>query len=202
MATEATTWVSLERMKRELRLPLDVTDQDTMLVGHIDSAVRFVENEVGIPLLDRTEVRPVIGSGGNTPIYIGFVSFLKDVTKIAYWVHHDQYQLPDSTITQPFETRALYGSNPKAWNKAYWVLPPSGGFQISATGRYEVTIESGMNPAEHSDIVQILIVIAREFYQGTPQVHTIYSRPMFDRLLEPLYSLGAADYGPFANNRS
>ena len=82
MATEPTTWVSLENIKGELRLSLHATDQDVILTNHIDAAIQFVESEIGIPLLEQTESRSVCGPGGNVPLQIGFVSFLRAVPRI------------------------------------------------------------------------------------------------------------------------
>lgn len=199
MAEQATSWLPLERIKQELRLPSQATDQDVMLVGHIEAAIGFVETEVGIPLLDKTEIRPVAGSGGDVPLQIGFVPFLQSVPRIDYWDQASRYEQPDGNLEQAFETRALLGTNPNSWKKSYLLLPPSNGFPVSSIGLYHVTIQYGMNPGDFPNITQLLIVLVREFYSGSPQVRTIFSRPMFERLLEPLYPLGVSDYGPFSH---
>lgn len=199
MATEATTWLPLERMKDELRIPPHVTDKDVTITGHIEAAVAFIETEIGIPLLEQTEIRPILGSGGNVPLHIGFVSHLQSVPRIDYWNNADKWHPPDATLEHLFETRALFGSDPKSWKKPYLLLPPPSGFPVSSNRRYHVTIQSGMDSTKHPNIRQVLIALAREFYSGSPQVRTIFSRPMFERLLEPLHQYGVSDYGAYAN---
>ena len=167
-----------------------------MLVGHIDAAIAFIESEVGIPLLEKTEIRPVYGPGGMTPLRIGFVPFLRAVPRIDYWDQAGLQESPDASMEQTFKARPLAGTNPNSWIKSYLLLPPTNGFPISNAGVYEVTIQYGMEPAQFPNITQVLIVLAREFYSGTAQARTIYSRPIFERLLEPLHQYAVSDYGP------
>ena len=202
MATEPTTWVSLERIKQELRLSLAVTDQDVMLVGHIDAAIAVIEREIGIPLLEKTEKRLTVGKGGNVPLSIGFVSFLRAVPRIDYWDQAGSNEQPDGSMTQAFDTRAESGANPESWRKRYLVLPPSTGFPSSRTGEYRVTIQSGMEPSEFPNIVQILIAIVREYYTGgstggnNKDATGKPSLPIM-RMIEPLRQYALPDHGTY-----
>lgn len=44
--------VTLERMKTELRIPLTITDHDSIIEGQINSAVNFVSEYTGRKLVD------------------------------------------------------------------------------------------------------------------------------------------------------
>lgn len=59
MATTAFEVVSLDEIKRELRLDPSVTDHDEMLTKQIDAAVAFVSRQIKTPLLTDGETMGV-----------------------------------------------------------------------------------------------------------------------------------------------
>lgn len=201
MATEPTTWVSLPRIKQEIRLSQEATDQDDMLVNHIDAAIRFIEMKVGIPLFDKTEIRTVQGMAGDFPMDIGFVSFLQGVPRIDYWDQATLNQAPDGKVEQTFETQAMPGTDPNSWVKCWQLLPPTNGFPESATGEYRVTIQSGMNPSDFPNVQAILIAMVRESYTGggggNPDDPKSYSNPLILRMIQPLHGLAVPDRGAY-----
>ena len=53
-----TPLVTLERMKQELRIPLTITDHDSIITDQIESAISWVSEATGIDLLEDSAIIP------------------------------------------------------------------------------------------------------------------------------------------------
>ena len=186
MAAQAITWLPLEEIKRELRIPPGVTDEDGMLVRQVSAAVAFVESEVGLPLLDVIEDRRVYLRDTSSDLFLGFAPFLQDIISISY-----RGGDPVSTQMVPDVDELVHeylpGTHPKSWNKSWAILVPENGWPEAEDNRYTVKIKYGMDPVNHPEVTQALVLLVRDYYQGGQQNLTIFSTQAYERILAPLY---------------
>ena len=203
MAAEPITWLPLEEIKRELRIPPGVSDEDGMLVRQVSAAVRFVESEVGLPLIDKTEevVFENSNAGIGDKLRIGYVLFLKEGMVDLFYEPADS-NMPGSNLNSAAVEFAP-GTNQRSWNKLWFVEIPEEMFapgEKSLPGsKWTITYRYGMDPANHADVTQALILLVRDFYQGGQQNLTIFSTQAYERILAPLYLLGMKDYAPHSD---
>ena len=161
MAAQATDWLSLARMKTELRLGASADrEMDLKILGDIEEAVSFLETRTELPLLDRTIEVP--GVAAKVPLRIPRLAYLKSVDAL-HW--REGANTPYANALAPGQAAVLERSTPDrmtGWR--YW---PDVAIPDRAT-MFRVTVTVGMDagaPA-HREVRKTLILMAREAFEG------------------------------------
>ena len=76
--------VTLERVKSELRIPATITDHDLIIEGQIRSAVSWVSQQTGLPLVDTVKKFYSVPRSEHEPILLD-TNFAKSIDRIDYW---------------------------------------------------------------------------------------------------------------------
>ncbi len=162
MVASALDVVSVERLREELRL--GGTEQDQMLMGHIEDSVSLIEGCLGRPVVDRTRVIYVRPPSGEEPLRFASLD-VSSVSQIAYFsTSGDLRDRPDGLIAGAslgrLEVDNVYGNR---------VYPPSGGWPVGVLfdSRFEVSVVQGMKlDAQNLAIRRAVIATCRGIYDG------------------------------------
>ena len=160
MATAAISIVTLQIMKSELRIPATITDHDLIIEGQIRSAVSWVSEATGHPLVDVTKKVYVCPRGDSAPILIE-TRFAKSLSSIKYW---------DSNGALNMEANAILGGgflSNRVFGVAY-IYPPDNGWPEILTGSsFEITIIEGYDITVISEVLKhAVILLVRDLYTG------------------------------------
>lgn len=174
MPTAPTDIVSLSRIKRELRLPVDDTADDATLTEQLTDAVSYVSAIVDAPLLDKIEVfyTPAPGAASIFPIRFRRHA-VRAVTGIRYWTTDGELRLdPDGVIAQTSLGRFSQSSRRDSCNEIY---PPSDGWLGALDDTcYEVSIRRSLiddtNRADTAPLERAVILVVREFFNGYREI--------------------------------
>ena len=84
MAVNAIGVLGLTRAKTELRIEPSITDHDLLLTNQISSAVTFVEKELGLPLIRRSESWPVEPASPDAPAVLQ-AEYVTEILQVRFW---------------------------------------------------------------------------------------------------------------------
>ena len=84
MAATALDIVSVDLIKRELRIPDGVTSQDAMLERQIESSVSYIQHSLRAPLVDVVDTYRIEPVTGMRPLIFAAPA-LKEVERLSYW---------------------------------------------------------------------------------------------------------------------
>ena len=171
MASGANDIVTLERMKTELRIPATITDHDLIIEGQIKSAISWVSEATGHPLIDITK-KIYDCPYGASPILIS-THFAKSLSGIKYWDSDGSLNAgPNATLTGSYLTNRILGIAS--------VYPPDEGWpDILAGSLFEITLIEGYDITSESEALEHgVILLVRDLYTGVRDERTdsiIYS---------------------------
>ena len=145
MASGASDIVTLARMKTELRIPATITDHDLIIEGQINSAISWVSESTGHPLIDVTK-NVYECPYGDEPILIS-THFAKSLTRIKYWdADGDLNSAPNMTLSGATLQNRIFGIAS--------IYPPATGWPDILTGsRFEITIVEGFDITVASEVL-------------------------------------------------
>ena len=190
MSANATTWLPLATLQRELRLPTDVVnpDLDALLTGHIQSSIDWIERQYDIPLIDRTETYEVCRNGPALPLYLGTVPWFIDATAVRAWTDATTWAAgpPDRTVAPWGRVDMRANAGPQ--NTRVWLFPPPDGWPSVWNGQFEVTVMRGARASDYPMVRQAAILVCRRLFEGWEEVR---ARSAVHELLAPLSGLGA-----------
>ena len=167
MAKAPSDWLTLDRIKDELRIDRAIGDHDETLNGHLEDAVAFLTDDMDLPVLDRTgflDAAPYIpillaDRRGEHPLGI---PYLQQVDRVDVRTADDG----------PFDTALVLGPNPilqpvrlgRSPMYQYWpdaVLP-------SATKEVRVHYTQGMDAYDPTQwqVRSALILLIRDLWDG------------------------------------
>ena len=186
MAATALDIVSVDLIKRELRIPDGVTSQDAMLARQIESAVSYCQMSLKAPLVDVLDVyrlEPVTGMRA----LIFAAPALKSVENLEYWTPAgSKIDDPDGSILPAdlgrlvhelydWQTHALYPTS-SGWPETL----PDTVFLLSAKRGIDITPETAA-------LRSATILLVRTLYDG---YRAIRSNEAFLKILQPFKSRG------------
>lgn len=168
MAKAPSDWLTLDRIKDELRIDRAIGDQDDILNAHLEDAVAFLTDDMDLPLLDRTgflDAAPCIpillaDRRGEHPLGI---PYLQRVDRVDVRTADDG----------PFDTALALGPNPmlqpvrmgRSPMYQYWP-----GAELPATAKeLRVHYTQGMDAAGDPTVWQVraaLVLIIRDLWDG------------------------------------
>lgn len=176
MVTEATTILPLATAKEHLRIEPDRTDLDAAIAMATKSAVSYVQEMTGVPLLDVTEkylLEPTArdsryysryryGANNLMPLLIPS-KFVREITEVLYWQpSQEQSEDPGGTVAIADLGRIWRGTAvTEQW-------PPSGGwpsrlyrtaFQVTATLGHDLDVKT-------EELRQDVAVLMRFFFEA------------------------------------
>ena len=181
MAAKATDWLSLSRMKAELRIPEAVGDHDLTLRELIQDAVGFCQSFTSLPLLDGQRFHAPVAPAD--PVRIPPTLFLKSVDKLetrasanAPWADLGVAKVKAAGAA-PNVLDKLWDSRVSPWR--YWpdkALP-------DGTVALKVTVTSGMDPwaVDNQQVRQALVLMVRDAWEGVPVADRT---PAWERVLQ------------------
>ena len=173
MAATALEIVSLERIKREFRLPVNHASDDDLLEDIITGAVNHVSKETGLPLVDyNRHVFAEIPRDHTDLININ-QSFIRSINQIEYWSPDVRFnKLPDQTFedfgrSEIFEDRAI--------------LYPADRWPVAAEGsKFKVDCLIGVDAPDA--LKDCVVLWARFLYKGDVEMK---SKLAYDRAVQP-----------------
>lgn len=164
MASSVTDIISVDDMKTELRLPLDVKDHDEMIKSQMSAAASFLSRYISVPLIDVTEtVHGIPPLDSSKPIAIMAVA-LKEIESVRYWSPGGALRLePDQTIAKADLGRTE--KRPDGWNM---VWPPADGWpERLKNSMYEFRVTRGVDIDDSTKaLAQALVILVRQYYDG------------------------------------
>ena len=184
MSGQASDWLSVERLARELRLadadgnpPADIA---SLLADHILAAVDWVSHESGLPLVDRPVVLPRadrLGSPGvffpstNAPIILGRLLNVTSVDRVDYWTDDVRSGAPQALVRMrgddPIPDVGRLDEVPSGTSRlSFWRLYPRASGWPEAPGGFRVMVSQGLNPALYPALSQACVLMARQFFEG------------------------------------
>lgn len=165
MAVSATDIISVEDLKVELRIPVDVNDHNDMLSAHISAAVAQVSATTGLPIIRRSETVEVDRPADpGEPVTIP-LRHVQSVTSVNYWLPNGSgpRQAPGGSIRANTLGRLVKGR----YASDLW--PPASGWPsgfpdtpLSIT----VNVEFVPKTTQVRALRQAAILAARSYYDG------------------------------------
>ena len=201
------TLLTLDRARRELRVPPGDDGQDELIRELIKSAVSFVQDDLNIPLLQEQVYTVLRHVRTNTPITFGVPGdkFVQKVVKVRYqvdsvdmyipgeWpeeidVHDDVGMASDEEATQI--APGLGDGDQIAGNVV--IKPPGSNWPAASGNRYVVHYERGIKDTRSDlDIIrQIVILKLRDLFYGTAFMKGQESNTAYERLAKIVRFLG------------
>ena len=158
MSATALEIISLERMKEELRIDQTESSQDDMITAHIKSAVSFVSKEIGLPLVDVSEIFYAIPDGPQSPIGIPTAkrAAVKELEQIRYYDQDGDFSAePNQTVSGSF-----------LFFQTMLLNPPSTGWpEIKPRSSFEIKIKRGVNITDSNKALEVAcVLVARALY--------------------------------------
>ena len=196
MATaQAADWLSPADLREELRLAPG-GEQDVMLARHIDAAVRWLERAAGLILLERTLKLSRAPVPMQSPFSLDRVPALAEVSQVLYWTAAPYSAAPTEDLARQRPGEAVGVMEPDVgWLEPvggddYRLWPRTEGWPPDAK-RFQIVLKQGLNPTDHQDLAQALVMAARAYYGG--EISMDQAR-LIDRTVAP-YATTA--YQPF-----
>ena len=160
MPDTAINIVSVERMRQELRLGTD-TSQDTRVQDAIESAVSEISESTGIPLVDyipTTYISRPNDAGKEVCIANRFVTSIEEWK---YWATtQEQRDLPTGAITSSELGNKIFRDH------VAWIWPPAAGWpEILIGSRFQVKYKRGISEVPKG-LRMAIIVLARHYFEG------------------------------------
>ena len=167
---QASDWLDAGALREELRLAAG-GEHDPMLARHISAAVRWVERATGLLLLERSLVLSLSPVPAHSPIPLDGVRALAEVSQVDYWTAPPFSPPPDHELARAKPGGEVGDVEPdvgalQELGGDDWRLWPRGAGWPEDAARFQVTLKQGLDPAEHEDLSQALVMVARAFYDG------------------------------------
>lgn len=184
MSSSPFTWLPLNVLKQELRIPTDVIneDLDSLLTNHIESSVSYIENQYNVPLIDKQKTKVVVPIDGL--LQLGSIPYFVTVNEIKYYEDRNNYVQDNSVIIEAGLTAI------RSVNKVV-IYPRDESWPSTIyNNEFTVTYTIGLRASEFPYIRQALILLCRRLFNGWDEVR---ARSAVDYLLKPLNYFGAID---------
>ena len=166
MAQTTLEVLSLDRARRELGIPLSVTDDNALLTGQIASSVEWVSRYLDAPLIQVIEAR--FGGKperGDRPITVAG-RYLAHVLRVRYWSDGASLRdSPDVTVDN-----ADLGRITETAPDYHEIWPPADGWgDIDREGRILVDCVRELVPIPDG-ILAACVIVMRQLYDGIQDV--------------------------------
>ncbi len=187
MVAQPTDICSLDRLRLELRLAVDETYHDTLLLDQLASAVGWVEASIDYPLVDRASVLTTNPPMGAMNALVFEARGFKSLQSIAYfspssegeWIETDDWGDVETTVT-PTTDVVVVNAPPAGW--------PAHARDLRWRLNVTLGLTLGRRPKD-TVLAQALVLLVRQLYNGGGLPNDFRA---LDRLLGPLRPLHAA----------
>lgn len=168
MVSQASDFVSLDRIKRELRYE-NTNEFDELLSAQRDTAVEMVSRELDYPIVNKTEViqvRPysswIYNSVGDRPLEF-YATLLQSVNSVSYWTTSGSLnEAPDGELTTLGRLSKLDG---RAFTYHQW--PSSDGWpERMPSSPFHISVTRGLQAQESLGLQQAVILLTRAFFNS------------------------------------
>ena len=199
------TLLTLDRARRELRVPPGDDGQDELIRELIKSAVSFVQDDLNIPLLQEQVYTVLRHVRTNTPITFGVPGdkFVQNIVKVRYQVDSVDMYIPgewpkeieidndDDADTYAHQIAPGVGDGDQIAGNVV-IKPPGGQWPAAAGNQYVVHYERGIkNTRSDLDTIrQIVILKLRDLFYGTAFMKGQESNTAYERLAKIVRFLG------------
>ena len=168
MTAQATDWLSLDQAKVELNLTYVLeTAQQAQLLGYISSAIKTLENESGLPLIDRSTIVSVGFRQFDFPLLtLDRLVYPRSIQAVNYWSagrDPEQYPIPDQTIADLSKIR-LVSAVPNDQVGQFYVMNDES--WPSGVQHYQISVLEGLLVHEHPELEQAVKLLVSEFGFG------------------------------------
>lgn len=198
MADTALEVYSVERAKRNLRIPDSLTEHDGLIGDLIAASVSFIEEETGRPLIDRSNTYQLAVPQADRPLFAPLMDVL-NVSRLRYWSTDGALRSdPDGSIS---------GSNLgriASTFRGLMVYPPADGWpEVLSGSRVHLTVTQGLNLPDWPDtpgsvqdeaavhpfhaLREAVLPVVRQLYDGGA---TILPNAILQRFGRPKYAFG------------
>ena len=169
MAETAIEVVTLETMRRELRISADDQSQDARITEKIGEAVDFVSERTGLPLLDVTETLYECPYGVDYSILPLRVRDVLSITEIKYW-ETTQKLREDPTGEVEVDTLGRLFATCEDESLGFFVYPPADGWPTRlANSLFQVKVVRGLETIAPG-IKSAVILATRQLFEGFREV--------------------------------
>ena len=183
MAATALEVLSVDAMKRELRIPDEDQDHDDLITAQIGSAVSFVGRHLRAPLVDGVERHRCNSPGTDRPLTIR-ADHVQSMAAIRYW--------PDGRALREDPDTIAVADLGRHEQVAEWfrVYPPAAGWpEVEAGSLLEVDLTRSITLTARTTALRHAVVLAcRQLYDG---YHTITGTAAMYALIWPWRRLDA-----------
>ena len=202
MAGAVSDWVDLPTMRDQLRIAEGLVDTqlDVRVMDAVEGAAATIAEYVGQPLIDTVYTVDVVPTLHYADL--GKIKYPKSVESVTYWTADDSDSpRPKSTNTIQVEQVELYKppytiAGPNVGKaKVYWLIQPDAGWPSEVTC-LRVQVLTGMDPVEHQQIRQAIVLLARQLFDGHTQPLN-NTRPNWQALLDNSGYWNAPVAGPY-----
>ena len=166
MAENATDILSVADARLQFRAP-DNAEENAIIEQNIKSAVDYVQERTGIPLINVTEAKEVFPHEDTGTLLLEG-RFIKEVTEIKYWEPTQELrENPSGTVT----LTDLGRLNIDSWCADQY--PPAAGWPERMAWsplRVEFTQEFTHESRGYENIKTAVILVAREYYEGRREI--------------------------------
>jgi hypothetical protein len=183
VAATALDVLSVDSMKRELRIPGEDDQHDDLLGAQIGSAVSFVGRHLRAPLTDSVERHRCNSPGTDRPLAIR-ADHVQGMAAIRYWpAGRALREEPDTIAVADLGRRAQVAER-------FCIYPPADGWpEVEAGSLLEVDLTRSITlTARTTALRQAVILACRQLYDG---YHTITATAAMYALIWPWRRLDA-----------
>ena len=198
------TFLSLDRCRRELRVPPGDTGQDELIRDHAGAATSFLIDDLAIPILEE-QVYTVLTHGNQSapirfPSVDGLVSgdpFVVRASQVKYQDEGNEYYTPGDwplsiEIAEEHQIAPGVGDGNQIVGNIV-IRPPDAGWPPAARRQYAVFYQRGIrNDWKRLDIVRSLAVLKlRDLFYGAPMMKGTEANTAYERLAKTVRYVGA-----------
>ena len=184
--------LSIEDLKGELRIPDRVTSMDSTLESQRLTAVNFVSQHIGVPLLDRAEtVNSIRPEDPEHPLVLR-VRGVRSVARVDLWTPAGELRLAPNQRYNAGDLGRLVASHDR-----FYLWPPVGGWPEILQGSFiEVTVIRGLDFSdhehEHMALRHAVVLVCRQLFDGYTQIRPTEA---FFSIIEPFVKVVTSDTG-------
>ena len=183
------TFLTLDRARRELRVPAGDTGQDELIRDQVKSAVSFLVDDLEIPILQETVYTVLVNGNSSLPLKFPSPSdpFVLKATSVAYQDQGaDIYTPGDWPLSIEIDEDNQLAPGAGDGNQISGniiIKPPEGSWPLAASNHYAVYYQRGIKTTYHKmDVLRSLAILklrdmffAVGFMKGTDE-NTAYER--------------------------
>ena len=198
------TFLSLDRCRRELRVPPGDTGQDELIRDQAGAATSFLIDDLAIPILEEQAYIVLSHGQQSVPIRFPMVDglvpgdpFVMRASEVRYQDESVEYYTPGNwplsvTIDDDGQIAPGVGDGNQIVGNIV-IMPPDGGWPPAARRQYAVFYQRGIrNDWKRLNILRSLAILKlRDLFFGVPMMKGAESNSAYERLAKTVRYVGA-----------